>query len=63
MFRCNHNHQGAPFSSLPKLQLLKSSIKIHRCGQFGSVAAYIYSVVWMHICSHTTELTTPMYFN
>jgi hypothetical protein len=32
MFRCNHHHQGAHHLSLLKLQLLKQSIKIHRCG-------------------------------
>jgi hypothetical protein len=51
IFPCNHHHQGAHYSSLLKLQLLKWSLKIHRCG----AAAYIYG--------HTTELTTPMYFN
>jgi hypothetical protein len=28
MFRCNHHHQGAHYSILLKLQLLKQSIKI-----------------------------------
>jgi len=32
MFWCNHHHQGAHYLSLLKLQLLKQSIKIHRCG-------------------------------
>jgi hypothetical protein len=35
MFRCNHHHQGAHYLSLLNLQLLKQSIKIHRCGQSG----------------------------
>ena len=31
MSRCKHHHQGAHYLSLLKLQLLKQSIKIHRC--------------------------------
>jgi hypothetical protein len=41
MFWSNHHHQGAHYSSLLKLLLLKQSVKIHRCGQFGGVAAYV----------------------
>jgi hypothetical protein len=37
-----HHHQGAHYSCLLKLQLLKWSIKIHRC-MVNTV------VVWMHI--------------
>ena len=40
MFRFNHHRQGAHYLSLLKLQLLKYSVKIHRCGWFGGVAAY-----------------------
>jgi hypothetical protein len=32
MFRFNHHHQGAHYSCLLKLQLLKQPIIIHRCG-------------------------------
>jgi hypothetical protein len=44
MFRFNHHHQGVYYLSLLKLLLLKQtklSVKIHQCGQFGSVAAHI----------------------
>jgi hypothetical protein len=37
MFRCNHHHQGAHYLNLLKLQLLKQSIKLHRCGVVASV--------------------------
>jgi len=31
MFRCKHHHQGAHYSCLLQLQLLKEPINIHRC--------------------------------
>jgi len=31
-FRCKHHHQGAHYLILLRLQLIKLSIKIHRCG-------------------------------
>ena len=41
MFRFNHHHQGEYYSSLLKLLLTKQSVKIHRCGQFGGVVAFM----------------------
>jgi hypothetical protein len=41
MFRCNHHPQIGHYSIFLKLLLLKESIKMHRRGQFGSVAAYL----------------------
>jgi hypothetical protein len=32
MFRRNHHHQGAQYLMLLMSQLLKQSIKTHRCG-------------------------------
>jgi hypothetical protein len=49
MFRYNYHYQGAYYLILLKLLLLKqseSSVKIHRCGQFGDVAAYISGPGW-----------------
>ena len=40
MFRCNHRHQGAYYSSLLKLLLLNNQLK-----HIGVVN----SVVWLHI--------------
>jgi hypothetical protein len=39
MFRLNHHHQGAYYLSLLKLQLLRYTVKTHRCGWLGGVAA------------------------
>ena len=47
----SHHHQGAHYSCLLKLQLLKQSIQIYRC-----VVNTV--VVWLHICSHTTTVLT-----
>jgi hypothetical protein len=46
MFWFNHHHQGAYYSSLLKLLLLKSN-KIHRC--------VVNLVVWLHILHWTTN--------
>ena len=50
MFRFNHHHQGAYYLSLLKLQLLNQSVKIHRCGLFGGVAAYFIRSVLVCVC-------------
>jgi hypothetical protein len=53
MFRFNHHHQGAYYLILLQLLLLKqseSSVKIHRCGQFGGVAAYIIRYCLVYVC-------------
>ena len=65
MFRCNHHHQGAHYMSMLKLQLLKQSIKIRRFGlsQVPNSVADIHQQGPDNICSHSTRLTTPMYFN
>jgi hypothetical protein len=65
MFRCNHHHHGAHYMSLLKLHLLKQSIKIHRFGlsQVTNSATDILQQGPDNIWSHTTRLTTPMYFN
>jgi len=49
MFRFNHHHQGAQYSNLLRL-LLNIATDIHQLGP-------------NNICSHTTKLTTTMYFN
>jgi len=50
MFRCNHHHQGAYYLSLLKLHLLKHSIKIHRCGLSGGIAAYVIRSLLVYVC-------------
>jgi len=46
MFRCNHHHQGARYLSLPKLYLLKQSIKI-----VNEHIVVVNLVAWLHILS------------
>jgi hypothetical protein len=50
MFRFNHHHQGAYYLSLLKLQLLKQSVKIHRCGWFGGILLGPYWCVCVCVC-------------
>jgi len=50
MFRCNHHYQGAHYLSLLKLLVPNSAADIHQQGTD-------------NIYSHTTKLTTTMYFN
>ena len=56
MLRCNHHHQGGHYVSLLKLQLLKQSLTPNS-------AADIHEQGPDNICSHSTRLITPMYFN
>jgi hypothetical protein len=53
MVRFNPRHQGAYYLSFLKLLLLKqleSSVNIHRCDQFGGVAAYIIRSWLVYVC-------------
>jgi len=58
MFRCNYHHQGAHYLSLLKLRLLKQSIKIHRCGESGGVAAKVIRSVVLDAMFFNADLIT-----
>jgi hypothetical protein len=58
MFRFNHYHQGAYYLSFAKVTVaetnqLESSVKIHRCSQFGGVAAYTIRSAMNNVASST----------
>jgi hypothetical protein len=55
MFRFNQHHQGACYLSFAKVTVAKINqlellVKIHRCGQFGGVAAYIIRSWLVYVC-------------
>jgi len=71
MFRFNQHHKGAHYLSLLKLQVVSLVVWLHvllgpywcMYVHYSEQCTYIRQQPPNNICSHTTKLTTPMYFN
>jgi len=56
MFLCNDHHHGRHVFVLTNVIYFKKSIKTHRCGQFGGVAAYVIRSAMDNIVPSTVTL-------